>query len=851
MAAAGNLEFQNDLLKEISQEDCLVVMSRGLWMEKILIQLLQVYSEPSLIVFVLNTSSDFERYVIERLRDEEDVPSNRLPKSMTFDTNVNERQKLYSQGGTFFITSRILVVDLLLDRVPIESVSGIIVWDAHTVFDSHQESFILRLFRSKNTEGFIKAFSQFPSAFSRGFASVDRCLRNLFADSLLLWPRTRKEVVDSLESRAKPDVIEYRFNLTPLMRTIQFALLDLITMTLKDLKNSNPGVFADIEDLDVEHAVTQGFGYYLRKQFEPVWYQLSPKTKRIIDDINILRRLLFALTDEDCVSFSELVDSVRQSVKIESRASDWVFYEPAQTLFAATRDRLISSDGITEKENFELNAKWVTFCEIISELREEAKKTTSACDELPVLIIIRHDIMTDKLKDVLDKGPEVVLKDLYIKTRTAAANLNAGEATSTKKQKLDLTPEKSTMDLSMVLQELNSRHREELNLIFHATTGDGYIRLQETLVKYKPKHVIMFDPDVESIRRLEIYQATFISPAQIKLYFLIYEESAEEQRYLTALRKEKDAFALLTEERDHLIIRAERNAKSGIHPDLERSSQLSLVNNRKKKKAITRRDVIDQRVIVDIREFRSELPSLLHKRGIDVIPVTIEIGDYVLSPEMCVERKAINDLISSLSSGRLFSQVSYMTRHYKKSLLLIEFEEKQEFGLTGKISFDFKQFRASGADTIDTVRKLCILTITFPQLRLIWSPSPDFSADMFEYLKQDKEQPDVEKVVNASNEQLPTDQLSDQFDIEARDFLLSLPGVTVHNVYRLMKKYLNVVDLMSASLQQLTEVMMSENKAKSLYDALHSNIATACVNSEVVARNKLAEKFKGKRKAGR
>ena len=31
------------------------------------------------------------------------------------------------------------------------------------------------------------------------------------------------------------------------------------------------------------------------------------------------------------------------------------------------------------------------------------------------------------------------------------------------------------------------------------------------------------------------------------------------------------------------------------------------------------------KVIVDMREFRSELPSLLHKRGIDIEPVTLQV----------------------------------------------------------------------------------------------------------------------------------------------------------------------------------------------------------------------------------
>ncbi len=58
-------------------------------------------------------------------------------------------------------------------------------------------------------------------------------------------------------------------------------------------------------------------------------------------------------------------------------------------------------------------------------------------------------------------------------------------------------------------------------------------------------------------------------------------------------------------------------------------------------------------VIVDMREFRSSLPSLLHASGLLVLPVTLTVGDYILTPDLCVERKSIPDLASSFSSGRL------------------------------------------------------------------------------------------------------------------------------------------------------------------------------------------------------
>ena len=41
------------------------------------------------------------------------------------------RELLYLKGGVLFVTSRILVVDLLKQQCPTESVSGILVFNAH------------------------------------------------------------------------------------------------------------------------------------------------------------------------------------------------------------------------------------------------------------------------------------------------------------------------------------------------------------------------------------------------------------------------------------------------------------------------------------------------------------------------------------------------------------------------------------------------------------------------------------------------------------------------------------------------------------------------------------------------
>lgn len=60
------------------------------------------------------------------------------------------RQSVYMEGGVIFSSSRILVVDMLMDRMPIDLVTGMLVYKAHRIIETSQEAFILRLYRQKN-----------------------------------------------------------------------------------------------------------------------------------------------------------------------------------------------------------------------------------------------------------------------------------------------------------------------------------------------------------------------------------------------------------------------------------------------------------------------------------------------------------------------------------------------------------------------------------------------------------------------------------------------------------------------------------------------------------------------------
>lgn len=52
---------------------------------------------------------------------------------LTAETVSDDRNDEYEQGGVLFVTSRILVVDLLTKTVPVHLIDGIVVGNAHRV----------------------------------------------------------------------------------------------------------------------------------------------------------------------------------------------------------------------------------------------------------------------------------------------------------------------------------------------------------------------------------------------------------------------------------------------------------------------------------------------------------------------------------------------------------------------------------------------------------------------------------------------------------------------------------------------------------------------------------------------
>ena len=206
------------------------------------------------------------------------------------------------------------------------------------------------------------------------------------------------------------------------------------------------------------------------------------------------------------------------------------------------------------------------------------------------------------------------------------------------------------------------------------------------------------------------------------------------------------------------------------------------------------------RIVVDERERKSGIPDLLKAVGINMEVKTLPIGDYIVAPETIVERKSIQDLVSSVFDGRLFDQCSRLKENFDFPIILVEgnvdeIEEITEnplifYGAMSRVAIDFK-------------------------IPIIPTPSAMHTAKLLVSMCSTKEGPKGPflKKIKKSND-IQKQQLSS---------LSSLPGVGEKLAIRMLEKFGNPLRVFNASLSELSKVEgLGEARAKRIKKMLET-----------------------------
>ncbi len=183
--------------------------------------------------------------------------------------------------------------------------------------------------------------------------------------------------------------------------------------------------------------------------------------------------------------------------------------------------------------------------------------------------------------------------------------------------------------------------------------------------------VVFFEPIPSEIRSIQRKGRTGRKHAG-RVVILMAKGSKDEAYHWSSNRREKTM--LNTMKNLNFEIVAPEEAASGAPGAPQGSGQKNLQDFHKEVQE-SKPEERPVKVFIDQREIRSTVARALEKLGVEIVLKTLEVGDYVLSDRVGIERKTAEDFLSTLMDGRdLFGQISDLVRTFERPLLIIEGE---------------------------------------------------------------------------------------------------------------------------------------------------------------------------------
>ncbi|MDF1540068.1 MAG: ERCC4 domain-containing protein, partial [Candidatus Thorarchaeota archaeon] len=190
------------------------------------------------------------------------------------------------------------------------------------------------------------------------------------------------------------------------------------------------------------------------------------------------------------------------------------------------------------------------------------------------------------------------------------------------------------------------------------------------------------------------------------------------------------------------------------------------------------------KMIVDSRELPTAVARELTRLDVVISGESLEIGDYIASEEVGVERKESGDFIQSLIDGRLFVQLSALRSAYRRPVLIIEGE--QIIGL-----------RAVNPASIYGALAAIAIRIQIP---IIWTRNAEETANMLYRLAHMEQIGSKKPLRTRSGESRGT-------DAETLEYILSgFPGVDTVTSRSILAEFGTLEGVFSAELKDLQKV---------------------------------------------
>jgi len=204
----------------------------------------------------------------------------------------------------------------------------------------------------------------------------------------------------------------------------------------------------------------------------------------------------------------------------------------------------------------------------------------------------------------------------------------------------------------------------------------------------------------------------------------------------------------------------------------------------KRKLSIKKEDEPKESIIIDYREKNSLVASYLVKQGFPVEFKELNIGDYIVK-NIIIERKTVQDFISSMINHRLINQIEEL-KQYDNKLLIIEGISEQELYSEGNTGIN-----------ANAIRGFLLSILLKHKIPIIFSKNAEDTSKFINVLSKKKEK---EINLNAKKKTLnKKEQL--QFIIE------SFPGIGPKKAKKLLEKFGSIQNIILSSTEDLKDIL--------------------------------------------
>jgi len=211
------------------------------------------------------------------------------------------------------------------------------------------------------------------------------------------------------------------------------------------------------------------------------------------------------------------------------------------------------------------------------------------------------------------------------------------------------------------------------------------------------------------------------------------------------------------------------------------------------------------RIIADIHEKNSLVIAELVSLGVDVDIQHLKIGDYLISNEIAVERKTINDFAASMINRRLLDQLRDLKSNYKNPLLIVEKEDHQDL------------YKPSGMNIHENAIRGMILTVAIQfNIPIIFTEGYEDTAKYLMLLAKKQTKPEQEISLVAKRHAYSMKE-------QQRIIIESFPGIGPKTAKEILKHFKTIKNFVNASEEQLKEIPKLGKKYEIIKRILEAN----------------------------